>query len=86
MYCFQVWNDRHAEAEVVPSLTESLARLKLDYIDLYLVHWPCSANVSFLVNVIIFGKHVVLPVVLFLVVLDEGKSMVKNVTNKGMSY
>nr|ATJ44498.1 aldehyde reductase 3 [Helicoverpa armigera] len=40
----KVWNDCHAEEQVVPALKESLARLKLDYVDLYLVHWPFSAN------------------------------------------
>nr|AGQ45615.1 aldo-keto reductase [Agrotis ipsilon] len=40
----KVWNDRHAEEEVVLSLKESLARFKLDYVDLYLVHWPFSTK------------------------------------------
>ncbi|KAJ8711449.1 hypothetical protein PYW07_008691 [Mythimna separata] len=40
----KIWNDRHAEGQVVPSLKESLARFKLDYVDLYLVHWPFSVN------------------------------------------
>ncbi|XP_026333135.1 aldo-keto reductase AKR2E4-like [Hyposmocoma kahamanoa] len=42
----KVWNDRHEEKEVVPALKESLARLKMDYVDLYLVHWPVSATPS----------------------------------------
>ena len=36
----KLWNDRHAEAEVVPACRRSLADLRLDYLDLYLVHWP----------------------------------------------
>lgn len=40
----KLWNDRHAEDQVVDSLKESLARLNLDYVDLYLVHWPVSTN------------------------------------------
>lgn len=40
----KLWNDRHAETDVVASLKESLARLNLDYVDLYLVHWPVSTN------------------------------------------
>lgn len=40
----KVWNDRHAEEQVVASLKESLARFKLDFVDLYLVHWPFSVN------------------------------------------
>ncbi|XP_013193304.2 uncharacterized protein LOC106137092 [Amyelois transitella] len=40
----KLWNDRHAEADVLPSLKASLARLRLDYVDLYLVHWPVSTD------------------------------------------
>jgi len=34
----KVWNDKHKE--VVESCKQSLADLQLDYLDLYLVHWP----------------------------------------------
>ena len=34
----KVWNDRHGD--VVGSCRQSLADLQLDYLDLYLVHWP----------------------------------------------
>ncbi|XP_063833210.1 aldo-keto reductase AKR2E4-like [Ostrinia nubilalis] len=40
----KLWNDSHAEADVIPALKESLNKLKLDYVDLYLVHWPVSVN------------------------------------------
>jgi alcohol dehydrogenase (NADP+) len=36
----KLWNDKHAEADVIPSCRKSLADLGLDYLDLYLVHWP----------------------------------------------
>ncbi|MGE5124883.1 MAG: aldo/keto reductase [Betaproteobacteria bacterium] len=36
----KLWNDRHGERAVVPSCEESLRDLQLDYLDLYLVHWP----------------------------------------------
>ncbi len=36
----KLWNDKHAEADVIPSCRKSLADLQLDYLDLYLVHWP----------------------------------------------
>lgn len=36
----KVWNDRHAADEVVASTEESLARLRTDYVDLLLIHWP----------------------------------------------
>ncbi|WP_205679080.1 aldo/keto reductase [Aquisphaera insulae] len=36
----KLWNDKHAEADVIPSCEASLRDLGLDYLDLYLVHWP----------------------------------------------
>lgn len=36
----KLWNDKHAEEDVIPTCRQSLADLKLDYLDLYLVHWP----------------------------------------------
>lgn len=36
----KLWNDKHAENDVIPSCKQSLADLKLDYLNLYLVHWP----------------------------------------------
>jgi alcohol dehydrogenase (NADP+) len=36
----KLWNDMHAEADVIPACERSLADLQLDYLDLYLVHWP----------------------------------------------
>jgi alcohol dehydrogenase (NADP+) len=38
----KLWNDRHASDEVVPALQGALADLRLDYVDLYLVHWPVA--------------------------------------------
>ncbi len=34
----KLWNDKHGE--VLASCRQSLADLRLDYLDLYLVHWP----------------------------------------------
>lgn len=36
----KVWNDRHAYQDVIDSCRKSLDDLHLDYLDLYLVHWP----------------------------------------------
>jgi diketogulonate reductase-like aldo/keto reductase len=36
----KLWNDKHAEGDVIASCRKSLADLRLDYLDLYLVHWP----------------------------------------------
>nr|QLI61988.1 aldehyde reductase 5 [Streltzoviella insularis] len=40
----KLWNDRHARERVIPSLKESLARLALDYVDLYLIHFPIATK------------------------------------------
>ncbi len=36
----KLWNDQHGEENVIASCRKSLADLRLDYLDLYLVHWP----------------------------------------------
>lgn len=36
----KLWNDKHAEQDVIPSCEKSLKDLGLDYLDLYFVHWP----------------------------------------------
>jgi alcohol dehydrogenase (NADP+) len=36
----KLWNDKHGEDDVIPSCEQSLRALGLDYLDLYLVHWP----------------------------------------------
>lgn len=38
----KLWNDSHKEGQVIPALQESLKKLKLDYLDLYLIHWPVA--------------------------------------------
>ena len=36
----KVWNDMHGEGDVTKSCLQSLEDLQLDYVDLFLVHWP----------------------------------------------
>src|SRR5690606_4356355 len=40
----KLWNDVHAHGLSRPAFEESLKRLGLDYVDLYLIHWPVPAK------------------------------------------
>ncbi|KAL2798454.1 NADP-dependent oxidoreductase domain-containing protein [Aspergillus keveii] len=40
----KVWNHLHRYEDVLWSIEDSLKKLKLDYVDLYLVHWPIAAE------------------------------------------
>ncbi|MDK8764575.1 aldo/keto reductase [Corynebacterium sp. MSK218] len=36
----KVWHDHHGKGKVDQAFSESLGKLQLDYLDLYLIHWP----------------------------------------------
>jgi alcohol dehydrogenase (NADP+) len=36
----KLWNDKHNPIDVVPACEQTLRELRLDYLDMYLVHWP----------------------------------------------
>jgi 2,5-diketo-D-gluconate reductase B len=40
----KIWVDNYAADKLIPSLKDSLAKLRTDYVDLLLIHWPAPGN------------------------------------------
>lgn len=40
----KIWVDNAARDKLAPSLEESLAKLRTDYVDLTLIHWPAPGK------------------------------------------
>ncbi|NVE00820.1 2,5-didehydrogluconate reductase DkgB [Massilia sp. BJB1822] len=40
----KIWVDNYSPEKLVPSLKESLSKLRTDYVDLTLIHWPAPGN------------------------------------------
>jgi diketogulonate reductase-like aldo/keto reductase len=59
--CTKVWNHLHEPDEVKWSLNNSLHNLGLDYVDLFLVHWPIASerDENFNVKLGADGKHII---------------------------
>lgn len=43
----KLWNSRHGYDETLRAFAESLSRLGLDYVDLYLIHWPVAGSLKY---------------------------------------
>lgn len=59
--CTKVWNHLHEPDEVKWSLDSSLSKLGLDYVDLFLVHWPIAAetNADHMPKIGADGKYII---------------------------
>lgn len=40
----KIWVDNYSKEKLIPSLMDSLAKLRTDYVDLTLIHWPAPDN------------------------------------------
>ncbi|MEG0678102.1 MAG: 2,5-didehydrogluconate reductase DkgB, partial [Comamonas sp.] len=40
----KIWTDNYSQAKLIPSLQDSLKKLRTDYVDLTLIHWPAPGN------------------------------------------
>jgi 2,5-diketo-D-gluconate reductase A len=44
----KLWNNNHGYDAALAAFDQSLARLKLDFVDLYLIHWPLPQGEAYL--------------------------------------
>jgi alcohol dehydrogenase (NADP+) len=73
----KLWNSSHRREDVKPALKQTLKDLQLDYLDLYLIHWPISfkSGVGFAEIRKDFYTYSDVPIIQTWVALEEVKTM-----------
>lgn len=82
----KLWHENHGRENVRPALVESLKKLKMEYVDLYLVHTPFSAiptEVSFRLRLCSRCTSSFLLARMQLVQLGQEEQSVEAATNRG---
>lgn len=44
----KLWNSRHGYDETMRAFDESMIKLRLDYLDMYLIHWPVAGSEKYI--------------------------------------
>jgi len=46
----QLWSNSHRREDVIPAMKNSLAALRLEYVDMFLMHWPVALKVGYVAS------------------------------------
>ena len=61
----KLWNTEHAADKVEPAVRKTLGLLRLDYLDLYLIHWPVTGGAGSVYSPFIAPSAALVPAAAF---------------------